>query len=257
MWINELTANTKSVESTMGSQRSSKWTMSQTFLVCLYYTDRGLQVNHNSLAVVLDHSGLRTAARGFHGEDPRVRRPTLPPLIGLDGEPAIRVVPAHVDPQRLRPFFHDRRDEQVAAPEVLVAELHGFEVAGVVEPQRAQGREAGVARFTRQGVIVGEQSVAQLEVLPANRLDLGVVELGRFRSLVVLHRTRFAPVPAPGQPELPGAPVRAEQGTKRGELEPPRVELTRELLRRVKPAGVGAPEWSEAERMVQPHRHLR
>src|SRR5437870_11605468 len=102
MWINELTANTKSVESTMGSQRSSKWTMSQTFLVCLYYTDRGLQVNHNSLAVVLDHSGLRTAARGFHGEDPRVRRPTLPPLIGLDGEPAIRVVPAHVDPHRLR-----------------------------------------------------------------------------------------------------------------------------------------------------------
>ncbi len=65
-------------------------------------------------------------------------------------------------------------------------------------------------------VEVGEELVSQFQVLAADRLDSRVVQLGGFGVGRVsvgpdLVRGEITGVPAPGEPELPRAPVRAEK----------------------------------------------
>ena len=80
-------------------------------------------------------------------------------------------------------------------------------------------------RFARDGVSVGHQLVAQVEIFPANRLDLGVVQFGRIGRRARFNRAGLAGVPAPRQMQMPGASMRTERRTKRGEFKPARVKL--------------------------------
>ena len=103
---------------------------------------------------------------------------TIEPSFAFDSFARPPVIPGtcgQIDAARPGAFFDDRRYEQVAAPEIFIAEFHRFRVTGKMQPQRAHHGQPGVARLARERVIVGQQTVTQFEVLSADRLDLGIV----------------------------------------------------------------------------------
>ena len=158
---------------------------------------------------------------------------------------------------RLRAFLDDRRDENGAAPEVFAAELYGFCVVRVMQPQGAHHRQSGVGGFAGEGVVVGQQPVAQFEIFFGDGFDLGVVQFGAVHVGVVFHRAVIARVPTPRQAQLPRSPVGTERRAEGGELKPARVEFTGEFARGIEASGVAAPERREAQAVVQPDGDVR
>ena len=133
----------------------------------------------------------------------------------------------------------------------------------MVQPHRSNHREAGVAALPRGRVDVRQHPIPKLEVLAADRLDVRIVQLARVRVrgaigvAAKLHRSELAGVPAPRQPQVPVAAVRAEQRAERAELEPAHVQLARVLRGRDEAADVGAPERDAREAGVDGDRHVR
>ena len=162
-----------------------------------------------------------------------------------------------------RAFLDDGGHQDVSAPEILVAASGRPGVVGIMQPQGPHDRHPRVVGLADGGVEIGHQPVAELEVAPADRLDLGVVQLGhvgRGGALGAgddLVRSELAGVPAPGEPGVPDAPVRAERRRERRKLKPAHIELAGELARGREAAGVGSPERRCAQREVDPDRDVR
>ena len=111
-----------------------------------------------------------------------------------------------------------------------------------MKPQRPHDRQSSVVTLSNGGVEIWHQLRTQLEVLPADRLDLFVLQLlGRGSPFAVREGPAVSTVPSPRQPEVPVAAVRAEERIERAELEPPYMELAGVLVGRVETADVGAP----------------
>ena len=131
-----------------------------------------------------------------------------------------------------------------------------------MQPERADDRQAGVVRLTNRAY-VGQQLVAEVEILAADRFHRRVVQLARVR----IRRTagvvgslvgrEVAGIPTPRQAQLPRAPMRAEERTERGKLKPADVELAGEFFRRDEAADVGAPVRNTAQGGVDRNRHVR
>jgi uncharacterized protein YbjT (DUF2867 family) len=86
-------------------------------------------------------------------------------------------------------------------------------------------------------VEIRQKLVAEVEVLAADLLDLGVVEiLGRGKKFgVILNGSGVAAVPAPREAKHPGAAMRSEERAEGAKLEPADIEFGGELLCRKKP----------------------
>ena len=114
-----------------------------------------------------------------------------------------------------------------------------------MQPQRAHHRQAGHAAFVNRAVEIRHQPIAQLRTLQIGSTcalcssDVGIAGGAVIRRDHLGHLA--ARVPAPRQPQLPRPSVRSEQRTERAELEPPHIQLSRELRRRHEAADVGAP----------------
>src|SRR5208282_3440545 len=113
-------------------------------------------------------------------------------------------------------------------------------------PKTAHDGHACRCAIANRTIEVRQHAVAELEVLPANRLDLSVMKLVRIRNrsaIIVanLNWTGIACVPSPGQPQLPCASVTPKQRAEGAELKPPQIELCCELLRWDEPTDVRAP----------------
>ena len=112
------------------------------------------------------------------------------PLFGPEIEPGSA---REIEASRRRAFLDDRRDEHVAAPEELIAARNGLRIVVMVQPQRAHEREPRLGALARERIGVGQQPVAQLEVLADDRLDPRVVELARDRDPRRRRCSRAAP----------------------------------------------------------------
>ena len=133
----------------------------------------------------------------------------------LDALAGPEVVPRalrQVEVAEARVRLDDRSDQHVPTPEVLVATRGGERVVRVVDPERAHDREARVVRLAHRRVQVGHEAVAQLEVLPADRLDLRVVQLRDVRVA--------GPAPVAGDSSWPSSPVFQPQGRRRCQVRP-------------------------------------
>src|SRR6185295_18135140 len=97
------------------------------------------------------------------------------------------------------------------------------------------------AAIPNRRVEVRHQTIAELEVLPDDRLDFLVVQLVRIGAPVCLYRPAVAAVPTPRQSQMPVAAVRAEQRIERAELEPAHMQLAGVVGRRDEPADIGSP----------------
>jgi hypothetical protein len=125
-------------------------------------------------------------------------------------------------------------EKEIVAEEELRAELPGLGVVGVVEDERPHQRQAGTVGVVGECVERRYQPVAELEILPADRLDLGAV--------------------GPGQVLAPAPAVQAEDRAEGAELEPAGEEL---LGRRSEVAAdVGGPVRHAGYREPESRRNL-
>ena len=99
-----------------------------------------------------------------------------PPATPLVRPPVVPVAGRQIDGARRRALRVDGRDQQIAAPEELIAIRARGRVVRVVQPHRAHERQAAIARFARERVGVRHQLIAQLGVLLRDRLDRRVVQ---------------------------------------------------------------------------------
>ena len=137
-------------------------------------------------------------------------------------------------------------------------------IVRIVQPQRADDRQAGVVRLADGAVEVRHQrdsaarDTSGRSARPrrcAARSDPDWPR--RPCSSTISSGSSVAGVPAPRQAQLPRAAVRAKQRTERAELKPADVELAGELLRRHEAADVGAPERNARQPGVDRDRHVR
>ena len=202
------------------------------------------------------HESARAHVEGHRGEihraidlaatfDP-LAAPVVVPRTTRQIQPATRGAP-----------LHHRRDQQVSAPQVLVATRQGHGIVVVVEPQRAHHRESGFACVFHGGVGVGEKLIAQLEIALDDRLDILVVELGRIDHKPSLGRAAVAAIPSPGQAQMPVAAVRTKRRAERAELKPSHVQLPGQFRSRNEPADVCPPVWDSRETGVHGDGHMR
>ena len=139
----------------------------------------------------------------------------------LSGVPVVPVACRQVDRARRLPLLRHRRDEQVAAEEVLVVEVDDGGVVLVVEDERALHRLAGLGRPHERRVDVGHQPVAQ-----PHRLTGEVVDLGTERPRVLV--------------DVVDLGVVAAEGGQRAHLHPAQEELRVRVA--LEAADVGADE---------------
>ena len=154
-------------------------------------------------------------------------------------------------------FFHDGRNEKIAAPKEFIAEIGGLGVFGIMKPEGAHGGKAEVHGLAHQGVIIGQEAVAQFEVLAADWFDFVVVQFGGIHNVAIFDWPHFAGVPTPGQSEMPGAAMRTEERIEGGEFKPAGVKFAGQFARGNKSADVRSPERCQAQGTVQADRHMR
>src|SRR5207247_7047118 len=133
-------------------------------------------------------------------------------------------------------FVHYRRDQDLAAEQVLVAQVEHAGIRRKLQHQRPHEGHPSGAGLISQGVNVGQQPITQLEVFAANRFDLrpklpGLTQLGL----------------------IPMGPVERAKGAK---LEPADVQLRGTFPGKPKAANVGAPQWNTGQANIEPHSHL-
>src|SRR6478735_4624313 len=154
--------------------------------------------------------------------------------VQLAGVPVVPVTLGEVDGARGLPLLRHRRDEQVAAEEVLVVEVDDVRVVLVVEDERTLYRLAGLGRPHERGVDVGHQPVAQ-----PHRLTSEVVDLGAERPRVLV--------------DVVDLGVVAAEGSQRTHLHPAHEELGVRVA--LEAADVGADEGLTREAEAARHRH--
>ena len=71
-----------------------------------------------------------------------------------------------------------------------------------MQPQSAHGGQTCVAGFAHQRVIVRQQAIAQLQIFPADRFHLGIVQFGGVGDIARFERARAAGVPAKGPAQV-------------------------------------------------------
>src|SRR5215471_1500968 len=131
----------------------------------------------------------------------------------------------------------------------------GLRIIGIVKPKAAHQGHSGESGFADGAVQIRQQTIAQLQILAANRLDLRIVqfaEIGERGTTIAtdLCGADFAGVPTPGQAELPRAAVATKERAKRAELEPAQVKFCGEFFRWNKSADVRAPIRNAAESCI-------
>ena len=137
--------------------------------------------------------------------DGRLHRDGLAAFDALLGPVVVPVGPGRqVDLAAGGALFGHRRYQKGRAEHVLVAQIGHLGVVGEIQRQRAHERRAGEPGLVAQRVDVGHQLIAQAQVLFQNRLSLFAVG-----------------------PDFVGVPaaVGAEDGQKRGVLEPAGIKL--------------------------------
>src|SRR5262249_32481794 len=97
-----------------------------------------------------------------------------------------------------------------------------------------------------RGIEIGKQTIAQLEIFSADRLNVRVVQFAWIRIcglaiIADLIRSQLASIPSPGQAQLPVASMRAKQWTKRAELEPAHIKFARKFFCRDESPCIGSP----------------
>src|SRR5258708_39898913 len=135
-----------------------------------------------------------------------------------------------VNPTGGRSFFRDWRHQHILSPQILIAARDCLRITRIVQPESTHDRHAGRRALMYGTVKIGKHSVAQLEILAADGFDLLVVQLAGIRNCGAVVIIDFdgaggAGVPPPGQAELPGTAVRAEQRTKSAELQTAQVKF--------------------------------
>src|SRR6478609_1406613 len=154
--------------------------------------------------------------------------------VQLSGVPVVPVTLREVHGARGLPLLRHRRDEQVAAEEVLVVEVDDVRVVLVVEDEWALHRLTGLRRADERRVDVGHEPVAQPHGLAGE-----VVDLGTERPRVLVYVVRLGVVAAEGSQHAHLHPAQEQLG----------VRVTREA------PDVGADEGLAREAEAACHRH--
>ena len=167
----------------------------------------------------------------------------------LAGPPVIPFACGKIDVSGRRAFFVHRCDEQVAAPEVLIADASNLGISGVVQPHRSHHGHPRLAGLPRKCVVVGQQLIPQFDVFLGDRFDGGVVQFRLRRGVASF------PGPASLSPHVQGRRFShprpgPHQRIERGKLHPAHIQFARVFIRRIKRTDVGVPEGRDAQRVV-------
>src|SRR5258708_8540928 len=100
-----------------------------------------------------------------------------------------------------------------------------------MQPKSTHDWHSCGAALAHRAIEIRQESVAKLQILAADRLDLRVVQVARIwnsGSVVIIYfdRTGIPGVPSPRKAEFPCAAMTAEERAKRSELEPAQIQLS-------------------------------
>src|SRR5439155_27287828 len=114
---------------------------------------------------------------------------------------------------RDRAVFGAGRNQMIPAPAIPMRPRDGNRIAGMVETECSHDRQAGLVALSDSSIKIRQESITEIEILAADRLHPGVVQLagigvggaaGVGRDFV---RAKLARIPPPGQAQVPGTSV--------------------------------------------------